>query len=108
VPKPNRRLSGETGSTPGGVWKPRILFALLDGKKRFGELSRIVPKATQRMLTMHLREVEAHGVIKRTLFANVPLRVEHELTEDGRSLELVLHALNDWGAKPRSIVEISS
>jgi DNA-binding HxlR family transcriptional regulator len=81
----------------GGVWKPLILFALLDGKKRFGELSRLVPKATQRVLTLHLRELEAHGVITRTVFAEMPLRVEYELTETGRSLERVLRTLEDWG-----------
>ena len=86
-----------TLSVIGGLWKAVILFHLLDGKKRFGELSRLVPGATQRMLTLQLRELEADGVILRTVFPEVPPRVEYELTEFGRSLEPVLLTMRDWG-----------
>ena len=86
-----------TLSVIGGLWKAVILFHLLDGKKRFGELSRLVPGATQRMLTLQLRELEADGVIDRTVFPEVPPRVEYELTEFGRSLEPVLLTMRDWG-----------
>lgn len=82
----------------GGVWEPLILFHLLSGRKRFMELQRRVPNATQRMLTLQLRELEADGVIHREVFAQVPPRVEYELTEFGRTLEPVLRMLREWGA----------
>ena len=86
-----------TLSVIGGLWKAVILFHLLDGKKRFGELSRLVPGATQRMLTLQLRELEGDGVISRTVFPEVPPRVEYELTDFGWSLKPVLLTMRDWG-----------
>lgn len=86
-----------TLSVIGGLWKAVILFHLLDGKKRFGELSRLVPRATQRMLTLQLRELEADGVVSRIAFPEVPPRVEYMLTKRGRSLEPVLITMRDWG-----------
>ena len=88
-----------TLSVIGGLWKPVILFHLLDGKRRFGELSRLVPNATQRMLTLQLRELEADGVVSRTVYPEVPPKVEYELTDFGRSLEPVLLTLRDWGER---------
>ena len=81
----------------GGLWKPVILFNLLQGTRRFGELSRALPNATQRMLTLQLRELEADGLITRTVFAEVPPRVEYALTDFGRTLEPVLALLAAWG-----------
>ncbi|HTN60538.1 MAG TPA: helix-turn-helix domain-containing protein [Devosia sp.] len=99
-----RRIPTKTGcpvetaiAIVGGVWKPLIVYALMDEKRRFGELSRLVPNATQRVLSLHLRELEADGVLTRTVFPDVPLRVEYELTETGRSLTPILYALNAWG-----------
>lgn len=86
-------------SVIGGIWKPVILFHLLERKMRFGELSRLVPNATQRMLTLQLRELEADRVITRTVYAEVPPRVEYSLTELGKTLEPVLLNLRDWGEK---------
>ncbi|MEX0343312.1 MAG: winged helix-turn-helix transcriptional regulator [Rhizobiaceae bacterium] len=87
-----------TLSVIGGRWKPVILCNLLVERKRFGELCRSVPNATQRMITLQLRELEADGVIKRHVFAEVPPRVEYELTEFGRTLEPVLELMRSWGA----------
>lgn len=99
-----RRYDWRTGcsveatlSVIGGAWKAVIVFHLLEGKRRFGELSRLVPGATQRMLTLQLRELEGDGVISRTVFPEVPPRVEYELTEFGRSLRPVLKTMQDWG-----------
>jgi DNA-binding HxlR family transcriptional regulator len=86
-------------SVIGGIWKPVILFHLLERKMRFGELSRLVPNATQRMLTLQLRELEADKVITRTVYPQVPPRVEYSLTELGKTLEPVLLSLRDWGDK---------
>lgn len=96
-----------TLSVIGGRWKPVILCNLLVGRLRFGELCRNMPNATQRMVTLQLRELEADGVIKRHVFAEVPPRVEYELTDFGRSLEPVLSVMREWGIafKARKLAE---
>ncbi|MEM8963277.1 MAG: helix-turn-helix domain-containing protein [Acidobacteriota bacterium] len=87
-----------TLSVIGGRWKPILVCHLLDGRKRFGELRRLTPNATERMITLQLRELEADGVIARHVFAEVPPRVEYEITEFGRSLEEILHLMRNWGS----------
>ncbi|RNC80511.1 MAG: transcriptional regulator [Phycisphaera sp.] len=86
-----------TLSVIGGRWKPILVCHLLSGRKRFGELNRLTPNATERMITLQLRELEADGVISRHVFAEVPPRVEYEVTEFGRSLEPVLESMQEWG-----------
>lgn len=86
-----------TLSVVGGRWKPVLLFHLLDGRKRFNELCRMTPNATQRMITLQLRELEADGIVHRHVFAEVPPRVEYELTSLGRSLEPLLLHMRSWG-----------
>ena len=88
-----RRQAGRTGcaveatlSVIGGIWKPVLLFHLLEGKLRFNALCRLVPSATARMITLQLRELEADGVVNRIVYPEVPPKVEYELTELGRSL----------------------
>ena len=101
-----RRRAGRTGcaveatlSVMGGVWKPVLLFHLLEGKLRFNALCRLTPSATARMITLQLRELEADGIISRTVFPEVPPKVEYELTEMGRSLAPVLLSMRDWGSR---------
>ena len=86
-----------TLSAIGGRWKPILVCRLLDGRKRFGELCRLAPNATERMITLQLRELEADGVIARHVFAEVPPRVEYEVTEFGRSLAPVIASMQEWG-----------
>lgn len=86
-----------TLSVIGGVWKPLILFHLLGGKKRFMELTRRIPNATQSMLTLQLRELEADGVILRHVYPQVPPKVEYEISEFGYTLAPILALLRDWG-----------
>jgi DNA-binding HxlR family transcriptional regulator len=91
----------------GGRWKGVILYWLLTGcgmpsksgvgKLRFGELRRRVPNCSARVLTLQLRELEASGLIKRTVYAEVPPRVEYELTTFGRTIEPIILALREWG-----------
>ena len=101
-----RRKAGRTGcaveatlSVMGGVWKPVLVFHLLNGKLRFNALCRIIPAATPRMITLQLRELEADGIIKRTVFPEIPPKVEYELTELGQSLAPVLLSMRDWGER---------
>jgi DNA-binding HxlR family transcriptional regulator len=80
-----------------GHWKLPILFRLLDGKQRFGELRKHLPAATQRMLTLHLRELERDGLIHREVYREIPPKVEYSLTDMGRSLEPLLRLMSQWG-----------
>ncbi len=81
----------------GGKWKGVILFHLLGGTKRFNELRRLLPDVTQRMLTRQLRELEADQIIQRTVYPEVPPRVEYSMTEFGQTLEPLLRDLQKWG-----------
>ena len=87
-----------TLSVMGGRWKPVILFRLMAGTQRFGELKKTISGITQRMLTNQLRELERDGIIKRQVYAEVPPKVEYSLTILGQSLKPILHAMKDWGA----------
>ena len=88
-----------------GKWKIIVLYKLLRGTLRFNELRRLIPSITQRMLTHQLRELEADGLIVRTVYAQVPPRVEYTLSARGRSLEPVLMAMKEWGDANLSSVE---
>ena len=85
----------------GGKWKMAIVNHLFDGTLRFGELRRAMPSITQRMLTRQLRELEADGLIRRTVYAEVPPKVEYDLTELGSSLRPVAGLLESWGQRYR-------
>lgn len=86
-----------TLSVIGGRWKPILVCHLLAGPKRFGELKRLTPNVTERMMTLQLRELESDGVVSRTVFTEVPPRVEYDVTDYGRSLEPILVAMQEWG-----------
>ncbi len=86
-----------TLSVIGGRWKPILVCHLLNGKKRYGELRRLTPNATERMITLQLKELEADGIVNRHAYAEVPPRVEYELTAYGRSLESILVQMQEWG-----------
>jgi DNA-binding HxlR family transcriptional regulator len=79
-----------------GKWKGEILWLLAQRTHRFGELRRAIPGITQHMLTTQLRELEADGLVKRTIYAEVPPRVEYEVTEAARSLRPVFDELFRW------------
>ncbi len=82
----------------GGKYKALILWHLANGKLRFSELQKLVQKATPKMLTQQLRELEAQKLIHREVFAIIPPKVEYSLTELGKSLLPILVAMRDWGA----------
>mgnify|MGYP001039755298 CR=1 FL=1 len=78
-------------------WKVLIIRDLLSGTRRFGELKRSVGGVSQKVLTSQLRQMEESGLLTRTVYPEVPPRVEYTLTELGYSLRPVLEALRDWG-----------
>lgn len=87
-----------------GKWNIKILTHLMyEDTLRFGELRKIIPDVTQRMLTHKLRELESRGIIERTVYPVVPPKVEYRLTELGRSLKPVLDALSDWSLKHEAL-----
>ena len=79
-----------------GKWKLEILWLLDQRVHRFGELRRAIPGITQHMLTAQLRELEADGLVSRTVFAEVPPRVEYEITPKARGLGPAMEALMAW------------
>jgi DNA-binding HxlR family transcriptional regulator len=93
-----------------GKWKLEIMWLLNQRVHRFGELRKAIPGITQHMLTAQLRELEADGLVSRTVFAEVPPRVEYEITPKARGLGPTMETLTAWWneygssvpAKPRS------
>jgi len=83
----------------GGKWKPLILWALGDNILRFSELQKGLPGVNAKMLTKQLRELELDGVISRTVYPEVPPRVEYSITDFGRTLIPILRELCDWGTR---------
>ncbi len=81
----------------GDKWKVLILRDLLSGTKRFGELKRSIGSVSQKVLTAQLRAMEGSGLLTRTVYAEVPPRVEYSLTELGESLKPILDAMWNWG-----------
>ena len=78
-------------------WKVLIIRDLLPGTKRFGELKKSIGGVSQKVLTSQLRQMEESGLLIRTVYPEVPPRVEYALTELGHSLKPVLDAMWDWG-----------
>lgn len=78
-------------------WKVLIIRDLLPGTKRFGELKKSIGSVSQKVLTSQLRQMEKSGLLIRTVFPEVPPRVEYTLTELGQSLKPVLDAMWNWG-----------
>ncbi|MGK6316947.1 winged helix-turn-helix transcriptional regulator [Neorhizobium sp. DT-125] len=81
----------------GGKWKPLIIYHLVSGSKRTGQLRRLVTNVSEKMLIQHLKELTDDGVIRRIDFQTVPPHVEYELTDFGRSLASRLAPLCEWG-----------
>ena len=78
-------------------WKVLILRDLLPGTKRFGELKKSIGHVSQKVLTAQLRQMEQSGLLTRTVYPEVPPRVEYSLTELGYSLKPILDAMSTWG-----------
>lgn len=81
----------------GGKWKLLILSYLLEGPRRYGELRRAIPEITEKMLIQELRELEFDGILTRTVYQQVPPKVEYHLTQQGQQIQPLLAALQQWG-----------
>ena len=80
-----------------GRWKPSILRELRDGTKRFTELRDALGDVTAQALSMQLRQLEADEIVVRTVYAEIPARVEYELSDFGQTLGQVMEGLEVWG-----------
>lgn len=80
-----------------GKWSIVILYQLSTGTKRFNQLQRLLPGITQTILTKQLRQLENDGLVDRTVYAEVPPRVEYRLSEQGIRFEKVLDSIEAWG-----------
>ncbi len=87
-----------------GKWKLPIIGSLLYGKKRFKELEREIPRITPRMLSKELKDLEANGIVTRTVYNSIPVMVEYELTISGQSLHEVLEPMIGWGLQHRKTI----
>ena len=81
----------------GGKWKLLVLSYLLQDTRRYGELRRLMPEVTEKMLIQELRELEQDGIVQRTVYQQVPPKVEYTLTEHGRQVQPLLESLVAWG-----------
>lgn len=81
----------------GGKWSYLIIKHLFSGKKRFGELRKLLHDVNARSLTGSLRNLEAHNVISRTVIPTVPVTVEYSLTPKGEALRNIVIAMYEWG-----------
>ncbi len=80
-----------------GKWKLRILGVLMEGAQRNSELMKRLDSISQKMLAQKLRELERDGIVKRTVYPEVPPRVEYELTKSGQKIKPLLMMLEQWG-----------
>ena len=83
----------------GGKWKPVIIHLIRKGANRFGVLQRAIDGISKQMLTAQLRELENDGILSRTIFPEIPPRVEYAITPLGESLLPVIDAMSKWGLK---------
>ncbi len=83
----------------GGKWKTIILYSLLNGTRRFGEIAVRIPDISRKVLTEQLKELESDGLILREQYKEIPPRVEYSLTELGKSLSPVFRELEIWGTE---------
>ncbi len=109
-PVPGERAPGDcaverTLEVIGPRWTTLILRELLGGTRRFGELRATLLGVSPKTLTERLRDLEARGLLTRTVYPEVPPRVEYALTERGRTLGVIIEAMRDWGEQDRRHAE---
>jgi DNA-binding HxlR family transcriptional regulator len=99
------RRVGDILTRVGDKWTILLLMAIGDRRMRFGELHRAISGISQRMLTVTLRKLEHDGILIRTVYPTIPLRVEYELSDRGRSLKLALAPIGKWAIENQTDVD---
>jgi len=94
-----------TVSLIGNKWKLLILRNLLSGPNRFGELLKGIPGISQKVLTDNLRSMESDGLLIRTVYAEVPPRVDYRLSETGESLRPIMAVMKEWGESYQALMQ---
>jgi DNA-binding HxlR family transcriptional regulator len=102
---PECRRVGDVLARASDKWTGRLLMAIGDRRMRFGELHRAIDGISQRMLTVTLRNLEHDGILIRTVYPEIPPRVEYELSDRGRSFKLALAPITKWVMENRSDIE---
>lgn len=90
-----------------GKWKLKIINQLLTGQKRYSEINRNIGGMTEKMLSQQLRELEEDGIVTRTIFPEVPPRVEYSLTPIGQELSSIFYTLETWGSHYMTLTNAS-
>ncbi|MFC6011446.1 winged helix-turn-helix transcriptional regulator [Nocardia lasii] len=88
----------------GGKWKMHLMWVLGGGPQRFGQIRRLLDGVSEKVLAENLRHLEAHGVVRREIFPEIPPRVEYSLTPLGETLRLALAPLEVWGDAHRRVL----
>ncbi|GMA61654.1 helix-turn-helix transcriptional regulator [Alicyclobacillus fastidiosus] len=83
----------------GKRWTGLIIRVMLSGKRRFSDISAMIPHLSDRMLVERLKELETAGIVDRHVYPEMPIRVEYELTEKGRQLEPAMDQIQKWADK---------
>jgi len=83
----------------GKKWTGLIIRVLMGGPKRFKDIKEQIPDMSDKMLTDRMKELESLGVVKRTVYPEMPVRIEYELTEKGQDLKIVTESIQQWGEK---------
>ncbi|MDW3194496.1 MAG: helix-turn-helix domain-containing protein [Cytophagales bacterium] len=81
----------------GGKWKAVVLWYLRHEKRRFSKLKALIPDITDKMLSLQLKSLEEDGIVTRTVYSEVPIRVEYELSTEGQTLIPMIEAMAGWG-----------
>ncbi len=88
---------GVTAEILGGKWKPCLIYSIRNGVRRPSELHRLNPTAPPRVLNQQLRELVAHGMVRKVVYPVLPLKVEYFLTAQGESVLPIIEAMEQWG-----------
>jgi DNA-binding HxlR family transcriptional regulator len=88
-----------------GKWKASLIYAICEQIKRPSELQKAMPGATKRVLNLQLKQLEEHGIIAKTIYPQLPPKVEYFLTPLGESLMPLIDAMNHWGDQNRTRLE---
>ncbi|TCM97979.1 HxlR family transcriptional regulator [Paenibacillus sp. BK033] len=81
----------------GKKWTGLIIRVMLGGPKRFKEIKEQIPEMSDKMLTDRIKELESQSIVKRTVYPEMPVRIEYELTPKGRELQPVIESIQSWG-----------